>query len=215
MFNKEPKWNTIAHSFVIFCGEIKNTKKKPTALQMAHGWLLKLPKLEAKLEAKEAKDEAMLDWFEGKKQTELLKKLDFLNLFTEKEEAKLEKKENEWEKFKQWWDEKKEKELAFFEAKKEKELAFFEGKLSKKSGKKSKSKKTTVKPCYGYQEQDQDTAKYYSAEATEAEYEQSEEVTEKPSRKTYERKSYDRRTYSLPTIYDVRDDSAEGTRYFT
>ncbi|EDV45783.1 DNA ligase 1 [Drosophila erecta] len=178
------------------------------ALQMAHGWLLKLPKLEAKLEAKEAKDEAMLDWFEGKKQKELLKKLDFLNLFTEKEEAKLEKKENEWEKFKQWWDEKKEKELAFFEAKKEKELAFFEGKLSKKSGKKSKPKKTTVKPCYGYQ--DQDTDKYYSGEATEAVYEESEEVTEKPSRQSYNRPSY-----SLPTIYDVRDDSAEGTRYFT
>ncbi|XP_037725210.1 uncharacterized protein LOC119556826 [Drosophila subpulchrella] len=179
------------------------------ALQMAHGWLLKLPKLEAKLE----KDEAMLDWLEGKKQKELLKKLDFLNLFTEKEEAKLEKKENEWEKFKQWWDEKKEKELAFFEAKKEKELAFFEDKLAKKSGKKSKSRKTTAKPCYGYA-----PSKYYSEEVTEAvEYEssESEEVTQKPYRKSYAPKSYDRPSYPVPTIYDVRDDSAEGERYFT
>nr|XP_016938871.1 uncharacterized protein LOC108016666 [Drosophila suzukii] len=176
------------------------------ALQTAHGWLLKLPKLEAKLE----KDEAMLDWLEGKKQAELLKKLDFLNLFTEKEEAKLEKKENEWEKFKQWWDEKKEKELSFFEAKKEKELAFFEDKLSKKLGKKSKSRKTTAKPCYGYA-----TSKYYSEEVTEAEEPESEEVTEKPYRKSYAPKSYDRPTYSVPTIYDVRDDSAEGARYFT
>ncbi|XP_016946162.1 DNA ligase 1 [Drosophila biarmipes] len=179
------------------------------ALQTAHGWFLKLPKLEAKLE----KDEAMLDWIEGKKQKELLKKLDFLNLFTEKEEAKLEKKENEWDKFKQWWEEKKEKELAFFEAKKEKELAFFEGKLSKKSGKKSKPKKTTVKPCYGYA-----PCQHYSEEVTEAaEYEEaeSEEVTQKPCPKSYAAKSYDRPTYSVPTIYDVRDDSAEGVRYFT
>ncbi|XP_017002227.2 glutamic acid-rich protein [Drosophila takahashii] len=169
------------------------------ALQTAHGWFL--PKLDAKLEAK--------------KQKELLKKLDFLNLFTEKEEAKLEKKEDEWEKFKQWWEEKKEKELSFFEAKKEKELAFFEGKLSKKSGKKSKSRKTTVKPCYGYGYQEPAaTANYYSEEVTAEEYEESEsseEVTEKPRRKYYER----RPTYSQPTIYDVRDDSAEGTRYFT
>ncbi|XP_016980094.1 uncharacterized protein LOC108045320 [Drosophila rhopaloa] len=195
------------------------------ALQTAHGWFLKLPKLEAKLEAKEDIEEAKLDWFEGKKQKEFLKKLDFLNLFTEKVEAKLEKKEDEWEKFKQWWDEKKEKELAFFEAKKDKELAFFEakkdkelaffeGKLSKKTGKKSKSKKTTVKPCYSYQEES--PAHYYSGEeVTEADYEQSEEVTEKPRRKNHERKSYERPAYSLPTIYDVRDDSAEGIRYFT
>ncbi|XP_017064554.1 uncharacterized protein LOC108103536 [Drosophila eugracilis] len=176
------------------------------AMQTAHGWFL--PKLAAKLEAKE-------DWFEAKKQKELLKKLDFLNLFTEKEEAKLEKKEDEWEKFKQWWDEKKEKELSFFETKKEKELAFFEGKLSKLTGKKSKSKKTTLKPC-SYSYQDEVTAKYYSEEVTEAaEYEESEEVTEKPCRKCYEPKSYARPSYSVPTIYDVRDDSAEGVRYFT
>ncbi|KAH8367941.1 hypothetical protein KR084_004563 [Drosophila pseudotakahashii] len=196
---------TIAYNSIIFWGK-KNTH---TALQTAHGWFL--PKLDAKLEAK--------------KQKELLKKLDFLNLFTEKEEAKLEKKEDEWEKFKQWWDEKKEKELSFFEAKKEKELAFFEdkkekelaffeGKLSKKSGKKSKSRKTTVKPCYGYgYEEPAATANYYSEEVTAEEYEESEseEVTEKPRRKSYQR----RPTYSQPTIYDVRDDSAEGTRYFT
>jgi len=111
---------------------------------------------------------------------------------------------------KQWWDEKKEKELSFFEAKKEKELAFFEDKLSKKLGKKSKSRKTTAKPCYGYA-----TSKYYSEEVTEAEEPESEEVTEKSYRKSYAPKSYDRPTYSVPTIYDVRDDSAEGARYFT
>ncbi|XP_017045897.1 uncharacterized protein LOC108091287 [Drosophila ficusphila] len=176
------------------------------ALQTAHGWLLKLPKLEDVLAAKEEKDEAMLDWFEGKKQKELLKKLDILNLFTEKEEAKLEKKENEWEKFKQWFDEKKEKELAFFEGKKEKELAFFEGKLSKKLGKKSKAKKTTAKPCYSYQPAP--TAAYYSEEE---EYEESEEVTEKPCPKCYDKAP----TYPVPVKYGVVDDSAEGIRYFT
>ncbi|XP_017133317.1 uncharacterized protein LOC108149915 [Drosophila elegans] len=188
------------------------------ALQTAHGWFLKVPKLETLLEAKEDKDEAKLDWFDGKKQKELLKKLDILNLFTEKEEDKLEKKTDEWEKFKQWWDEKKEKELSFFEAKKEKELSLFETKLSKKTGKKSKpKKKTTVKPCYGYH--DETNAGYYSEEeqevVTEGEYEESEEVTAKPYRKSYERKSYDKPTYSMPTFYDMRDASAEGVRYFT
>ncbi|KAH8338084.1 hypothetical protein KR059_005633 [Drosophila kikkawai] len=175
------------------------------ALQMANG--LFLPTLEDLVDKKEAK----LDLFGAKKQKELLKKLDFLNLFSEKVEAKLEKKEDEWEKFKQWWDEKKEKELAFFEAKKEKELAFFEGKLAKKTSKKNKPKKTTVKPCYSYQEEEEE----YVTEAYEEEEEyESEEVTEKSCPKCYEKPTY---SYEKPTYsYDLKDDADEGdVRYFT
>ncbi|KAH8235451.1 hypothetical protein KR032_000595 [Drosophila birchii] len=185
------------------------------ALQMAHS--LFLPTLDELVDKKEAK----LDLFGAKKQKELLKKLDFLNLFSEKKEAKLEKKEDEWEKFKQWWDEKKEKELAIFEAKKEKELAFFEakkekelafleGKLAKKTSKKSKARKTTVKPCYSYQEQPANEEEYATTEAYEEEYE-SEEVTEKSCQKCYKEKP----TYT----YELRDDEDEeeegDVRYFT
>ncbi|KAH8249837.1 hypothetical protein KR038_003436, partial [Drosophila bunnanda] len=176
------------------------------ALQMAHS--LYLPKLEELVDKKEAK----LDLFGAKKQKELLKKLDFLNLFADKEEAKLEKKEDEWEKFKQWWEEKKDKELAFFEGKKEKELAFFEGKkegkLAKKTGKKSKPKKTTVRPCYSYQDKYADEEEeYVTTEAYEEEYE-SEEVTEKSCRKCYEKPTYS---------YNLRDDDGDegDVRYFT
>ncbi|KAH8289729.1 hypothetical protein KR054_010006 [Drosophila jambulina] len=168
------------------------------ALQMAQG--LFLPTLEELVDKKEAK-----------KQKELLKKLDFLNLFSDKKEAKLEKKEDEWEKFKQWWDEKKDKELAFFEAKKEKELAFFESKLNKKKSKKSKARKTTVKPCYSYYDQDQEEYVTKKYEKEEEEYEkeeeqeyESEEVTEKSCPKCP--------SYS----YDLKDDADEGdVRYFT
>ncbi|KAH8420230.1 hypothetical protein KR009_007695 [Drosophila setifemur] len=179
------------------------------ALQTAHGWFLKPLKLEEKE-----------DLFEAKKQKELLKKLDFLNLFHDKEE----KKADEWQKFKQWWDEKKQKELSFFEDKKEKELSFFEDKkekelsffedkkekeLAKKSKKKSKSKKTTVKPCYSSYEE-QPTYSYPAEE--EQEEEESEEVTEKPYRQSHSSKSYPK-----PTYYDRReqDSGEDNIRYFT
>lgn len=172
---------------------------------MAQG--LFLPTLDALVDKKEAK----LDLFGAKKQKELLKKLDFLNLFSDKWEAKLEKKADEWEKFKEWWEEKKDKELAFFEAKKEKELAFFADKLAKKSSKKSKARKTTVKPCYGYEEKYEE--EYVTEPYEEEEESYSEEVTEKSCRKCYEKpEKYEKPTYS----YDLRDDSEESNvRYFT
>ncbi|XP_022225366.2 protein PXR1 [Drosophila obscura] len=172
------------------------------ALQTVHGWLVKLPKLESLVEKLEEKKEKDLRWLEEKK-------LDFLNFFSAKEEAKKEKKEDEWDKFKQWWEEKKEKELSFFETKKENKL----DKLAKKASKKGKP---TPRPCcYGYapEEQEQTTLGYPAEEEEEEPYPESEEATERPCKQSYGN-SKGPKEYR-PSSYDVRDDSAEGIRYFT
>ncbi|EDV92005.1 intersectin-1 [Drosophila grimshawi] len=176
------------------------------ALQLSQAFLLKLPKLED-----------LAEKLDGKQQKEALKKLDFLNLFTEK-------KENEMEKIKQFFEDKKLKQLEFFEGIKEKETAKLEEKISKKSSKKQKPKTTTEcysdhytsKPTYAehsyeerYKKQDEEE------EDEEEEIQQPKKIVKEKPCACNTKSGYSAYNGYAPTAYDVRENYEDGIRYFT
>ncbi|KAH8395984.1 hypothetical protein KR222_000852, partial [Zaprionus bogoriensis] len=171
------------------------------ALQLSHAFFL--PKLEELLDEKKHKEQ--------------LKKLDFLNLFAEKEEKKL----SEWEKLKEWFEEKKLKELNFFENKKEKFFEELEDKLKDKLAKKTKakSKAATTAACYEPEAATEAAyvPKYQRQQQQQEEEEEEEEVVAAPAPAPAPCACKTSNSYNsyVPTAYDVREDYEEGVRYFT